>query len=264
MMKLQYYMVDAFAEHAFEGSPTGVCILNEWLDDNLLLHIAAENCLPETAYVVKRKNDYHIRWFAPNAEIDLCGHATLGTSYVIANFVEPGANHISFHSMSGPLEIDRRGDLFVMDLPSRIPQPATLTPQMVSALGGTLPQETFASRDLIFILENEDQVRSLKPDFSIMSQIEYGDGVIVTAEGNKSDFVTRAFFPKLLTNEDPVCGSAQCNLIPFWAERLHKNTMVSSQLSERGATIYCEFTGDRVKVGGRVMLYSIGEIYISK
>ncbi len=262
MEKLRYYMVDAFAEHAFEGGPTGVCILNEWFDDSLLLQIASENCLPETAYVIKRQNDYHIRWFAPNSEVDLCGHATLGTAFVIFNFLEPRRENIHFQSLSGPLDVDKKDDLYVMDLPSRIPNPTGLTSQMVDALGGIVPKETYSSRDLFFLLENEKQVKELKPNFEVMSQIEYGDGVIVTAEGEKSDFVTRAFFPKLLTNEDPVCGSAHCNLTPFWSEKLHKSKMISKQLSPRGATIYCELNGDRVKIGGKVTLYSIGEIYI--
>lgn len=261
---MDYYVVDAFAETLFTGNPTGVCLLDEtiWPDDALLLNIAAENNLPQTAYVLKRGNNYAMRWFAPNAEVDLCGHATLAAGYVLANFVEPDAAVLNFETRAGPLMVERRGGLYEVDLPSRVPKKAKLTQELIDALGGTVPVETYASRDYFFLLESEEAVRELKPDFGLMRRLAFGDGVIVTARGSQSDFVTRAFFPKLLTDEDPVCGSAHCNLIPFWAERLGKTQMVSRQLSARTGVIYCRYMGDRVRIAGKAVLFLKGEILV--
>lgn len=261
---MKYYVVDAFAETVFTGNPTGVCLVDEtaWPDDALLLAIAAEINLPETAYVMKRGDSYAMRWFAPNAEIDLCGHATLATGYVLANFVEPDAAVLHFETGTGTLTVERKGELYELDLPSRVPQKAVLTQELIDALGGTVPAEAYTSRDYFFLLESEDAVRELKPDFGLMRGLDFGDGVIVTARGSQSDFVTRAFFPKLLTDEDPVCGSAHCNLIPFWAERLGKTQMVSHQLSARSGVIYCRHMGDRVRIAGKAALFSKGEIFV--
>lgn len=261
---MKYYVVDAFAETVFTGNPTGVCLLGEttWPHDALLLNITAEISLPETAYVLKQGDSYAMRWFAPNAEIDLCGHGTLAAGYVLCNFVEPDAAVINFQTGAGPLTVERKGELYELDLPSRVPQKAALTQELIDALGGTVPIETYTSRDYFFLLDSEDAVRALKPDFGLMRMLGFGDGVIVTARGSQSDFVTRAFFPKLLTDEDPVCGSAHCNLIPFWAERLGKTVMVSHQLSARSGVIYCRLMGDRIRIAGKAALFSKGEILV--
>lgn len=261
---MKYFIVDAFAETLFTGNPTAVCMIDgpDWPDDALLLNIAAENSLPETVYVKRRGDRYALRWFAPNTEIDLCGHATLAAGYVLANFIEPDTDAVHFESGAGPLSVERRGDLYELDFPSRVPQKVELTQELIDALGGTVPVETYTSRDYFFLLKSEEAVRDLKPDFCKMSKLAYGDGVIVTAKGSKSDFVTRAFFPKLLTDEDPVCGSAHCNLIPFWAQRLGKTQMISHQLSPRTGVIYCRYAGERVKIGGKAALYGKGEILI--
>lgn len=261
---MRYYTVDAFSDKVFSGAPTGVAVLDgeAWPGDNVLLSIAVENNLPETAFARKQGDRFALRWFAPNAEVDLCGHATLAAGYVIANFEAPGAKKVFFDTGVGELVVERKGDLYEMDLPSRVPEATELTQELIEALGGAVPAESYKSRDYFFLLESEEAVRALAPDYAKMKALDYGDGVIVTAPGSKSDFVTRAFFPKLLTDEDPVCGSAHCNLTPFWAQRLGKQEMVSHQLSQRGGVIYCALSGDRVKLGGKVALYGKGEILI--
>lgn len=258
---MKYYVVDAFAQHVFEGNPAGVCILENWLPDEAMQNISTENNLSETAFAVKEGEDYRLRWFTPAAEIELCGHATLATAYVLAQFYEPDAEQFTFHTLGGILTVLRKGTLYEMDFPSRLPEPFILTHDMIEALG-VKPVETYLSRDLMFVLENEDQVRKLTPDFSKLKQLPDGLGVSVTAKGTTFDFVSRSFFPKLNVNEDPVCGSAHCNFIPFWAERLGKNKLVARQLSKRGGTLYCLLEGDRVKISGTAVLYAEAELKI--
>ncbi|KWX84757.1 phenazine biosynthesis protein [Paenibacillus riograndensis] len=258
---MKYYVVDAFAEKVFEGNPAGVCIMEQWISDELMQQIASENNLSETAFAVKEEDHYRLRWFTPAEEIELCGHATLATAFVIANYYDSEADQFTFHSLGGELNVIKRDELYEMDFPSRMPDMFTLTPDMVEALGVT-PLETYLSRDLMFVLETEDQVRNLKPDFSKLKNLPDGLGATVTAKGTKYDFVSRSFFPKLNVNEDPVCGSAHCNLIPYWAERLGKQNMVARQRSSRGGTLYCQLQKDRVKISGTAVLYSIAELQI--
>lgn len=258
---MKCYVVDAFAEHVFEGNPAGVCILEKWIPDETMQNIAAENNLSETAFAVKEGGEYRLKWFTPAAEIELCGHATLATAYVLAQFYEPDAEQFTFHTLSGKLSVLRKRNLYEMDFPSRLPEPFTLTQDMVDALG-VKPLETYLSRDLMFVLENEDQVRQLTPDFSKLKLLPDGLGVNVTAKGTAFDFVSRSFFPKLNVNEDPVCGSAHCNLIPYWAGRLGENELVARQLSKRGGTLYCHLDGERVKMSGTAVLYAEAELWI--
>lgn len=264
-LRIPYFVTDVFTNTQFGGAPTGVCLLEgAWPDDSMLLNIADENALPETAFVLKRGDAYHIRWFAPNVEVDLCGHATVGAAAIMFEFVEPHADKLTFEWSQGQLTAYKRGDYVAIELPRRVVQPYALTDEMVAALGGAVPVETYASRDLVFVYESEEDVQNLRPDFHVMEKIEYGDGMIVTAKGNQSDFVVRAFFPKLATNEDPVCGSAHCNLIPYWSERLNKKELVSHQLSKRRGYLLCEDLDDRVMVAGESILYAIGEINIAQ
>ncbi|QAT48805.1 PhzF family phenazine biosynthesis protein [Caproiciproducens sp. NJN-50] len=258
-MNCTYYVVDAFAGRVFKGNPAGVCILNEFPGREAMRNIAAENNLSETAFVVKRNGCYDIRWFTPAEEVDLCGHATLGSAYAISRFVEPGAEKMEFHSMSGTLFAERRGDVFTLDFPSRPPKPVE-TPDGLPEVLGAGVRETFLSRDLVVLLDSERQVRNLKPDFAKMGNLKGGMGVLVTAKGESTDFVSRCFFPAVGVQEDPVTGSAHCSLIPFWAERLGKSRMTAAQLSARGGLLSCELCGDRVKIGGRAALYLTGEI----
>jgi len=261
---MKYYIVDAFADHPFEGNPAAVCVLDEWLDDELMQLIAIENNLSETAFAVKKNTEvgeYRLRWFTPGGEVDLCGHATLATSYVIDTYVEPIVESIKFTTLSGILEVKKSNGLYEMDFPSRTPEPVELTEQMVKALGVT-PKEAYLARDLILLLDSASQVRNLKPNFSLMKEIPLGLVCVVTAKGDDCDFVSRSFCPKLNVNEDPVCGSAHSSLIPFWSCRLNKFNMVAKQLSKRDGTLYCENAGERVKIAGKAVLYADGTMHI--
>lgn len=258
---MKYYVVDAFAENVFEGNPAGVCIIEKWLPEDTMQKIASENNLSETAFAVKEGESYRLRWFTPENEIDLCGHGTLATAYVIVNYYEKNTEIINFQTLSGELVVVKKGELFEMDFPSRMPEAFPLTEQMVEALG-VKPIETYLGRDLIFVLEKEADVQNANPDFSKLSNLPDGLGVLITAKGKKYDFVSRCFFPKLKVNEDPVCGSAHCNFIPYWAKRLGKDELVARQLSKRGGTLYCSNRGDRVSISGTAALYSIADILI--
>ncbi|MFP3121972.1 PhzF family phenazine biosynthesis protein [Ectobacillus funiculus] len=259
---MKCYVVDAFAENVFEGNPAAVCIMEKWTLDDTMQKIAAENNLSETAFAVKEGDGYRLRWFTPGGEIDLCGHATLATAYVIANYYEKTVNRITFQTMSGELVVLKKGELYEMDFPSRMPEEFRLTEQMVEALG-VKPIETYLGRDLMFVLEREEDVQNASPDFSKLEKLSDGLGVLITAKSEKYDFVSRCFFPKLNVNEDPVCGSAHCNFIPFWAKRLEKDEMIARQLSKRGGTLYCKLAGDRVKISGSAVLYSIADLQIN-
>lgn len=258
---MKYYVVDAFAEKLFEGNPAGVCIMKAWLPDETMQQIAAENNLSETAFAVKEGDHYRLRWFTPADEIELCGHATLATAYVLANFYETNVASFKFQTMSGELVVLKKGEYYELDFPSRLPEPWTLTSQMVEALG-IQPVETYLGRDLMFVLEKEEDVLNAAPDFSKLKQLPDGLGVSITARSETYDFASRSFFPKLNVNEDPVCGSAHCNFIPYWAARLGKDELVARQLSKRGGTLYCKNDGDRVKISGSAVLYAVAELQI--
>ena len=260
---MKCYVVDAFAEKLFEGNPAAVCIMENWISERTMQKVAAENNLSETAFAVKEKDGYRLRWFTPGGEIDLCGHATLATAYVISNYYEKDVKRINFQTMSGELIVRKENELYQMNFPSRIPEEITLTEEMVEALG-VKPIEAYLGRDLMFVLEKEEDVRIAAPDFSKLRKLPDGLGVLITAKSEKYDFVSRAFFPKLNVNEDPVCGSAHCNFIPFWAKRLGKSELVARQLSERGGTLYCGLVGDRVTISGSAVLYSIADIQINE
>ncbi|OMF39191.1 PhzF family phenazine biosynthesis protein [Paenibacillus peoriae] len=258
---MKYFVVDAFTDKVFEGNPAGICVMDEWLPDDLMQKIAIENNLSETAFAVKEKDGYRLRWFTPGNEIDLCGHATLATAYVISNYYDLNIKTIKFHTLSGELVVVKKDDLYEMDFPSRMPEVFPLSEQMIEALG-VKPIETYLGRDLMFVLEKEEDVYNASPDFSKLANLPDGLGVTITAKSEKYDFASRSFFPKLNVNEDPVCGSAHCNLIPYWAKRLGKVEMVARQLSKRGGTLYCRYDGDRVKISGSAALYSIADIRI--
>lgn len=260
---MKYYVVDAFAEKVFEGNPAGICIMEQWLPDDMMQNIAIENNLSETAFAVKEGESYRLRWFTPGGEIDLCGHATLATAYVIANYYEKNVDRITFQTMSGELVVVKKGELYEMDFPSRMPEEFRVTEQMVEALG-IKPIETYLGRDLMFVLEKEEDVENAAPDFSKLEKLPDGLGVLITAKSEKYDFVSRCFFPKLNVNEDPVTGSAHCHFIPFWAKRLDKDEMVARQLSKRGGTLYCKLEGNRVKISGSAVLYAIADLQIKE
>lgn len=259
-MKLSIYQVDAFTSKLFGGNPAAVCPLEHWLADNVMQSIAAENNLAETAYFVKKENYYELRWFTPETEVDLCGHATLATAFVIFNLLKNETEKIIFQTKSGKLEVTKRNDLLVMNFPSRKPVAAKIPEGLIDAIGKA-PKEVMQSRDLLLLYDSEEDVLSLQPNFNLLGKIDCF-GYIATAKGNEVDFVSRFFAPKEGINEDPVTGSAHSTLIPFWSERLGKNEMVARQISKRGGELFCKQLGDRVEIAGNAVLYLTGTIEV--
>ncbi len=256
---MKQYVVDAFTRNVFHGNPAAVCVMETWLPDAVMQQIAIENNLSETAFVVPEDGRYHIRWFTPGKEVDLCGHATLGSSFVLSRFIEPSADRFVFTSLSGELTVRKNGDLLEMDFPSRMPKPVPFTEQMQRAING-LSAEAWLDRDLMLVLDDERLVRDFTPDYTAISAVKEGMGLFITAPSSSYDFVSRTFFPKIKVNEDPVCGSAHCNLIPYWSERLGRTRMTAYQASPRGGVVYCEDRGSRVRISGNAVLYSEAEI----
>ena len=258
---MKQYVVDAFTKSVFHGNPAAVCVMDSWLPDGLMQQIAVENSLSETAFVVKEGSRYHIRWFTPGAEVDLCGHATLASSYVLSRFFDAQAETFVFTSLSGELRVRRNGELLEMDFPSRMPKPVPFTDEMKRAANG-LTARAYLDRDLVLVLDDERDVRSFVPDYTAISALSEGMGMFITAPSDGYDFVSRTFFPKIRINEDPVCGSAHCNLIPYWSGRLGKKVLRAYQASPRGGELYCEDRGSRVLISGHAVLYSEAEISV--
>jgi predicted PhzF superfamily epimerase YddE/YHI9 len=259
-MPIPIFQVDAFSGEVFKGNPAAVCPLDDWLDDTHLQAIAAENNLAETAYFVAKDGAYELRWFTPTQEMDLCGHATLASAFVIFQFLDPRAAEIKFLSKSGPLVVRRDGDLLALDFPSRPPQRCEPPPGLESALGKR-PLETWRARDTMAVFGSEEEVRSLKPRMERLLEMD-AHAFIATAPGRQADFVSRFFAPAVGVPEDPVTGSAHCTLIPYWADRLGKKHLRALQVSFRGGELICEHRGDRVTIAGRAALYLEGTIRV--
>jgi PhzF family phenazine biosynthesis protein len=257
-MRIPLYHLDAFSAKAFGGNPAAVCPLPGWIDDRLMQSIAAENNLAETAFFVPASNEYHIRWFTPTDEVDLCGHATLASAQVVFDHLDRDRQTVTFDSKSGPLRVDRRADSLVLDFPVLAPAPRPAMPALAVALGAT-PLETYLAKSLLAVFGSERDVRALNPDFEAMRQLE-SFGVIATAPGDHVDFVSRFFAPKVGVPEDPATGSAHCTLTPYWAARLNKTSLHAHQVSTRGGELWCELAGDRVHIAGRVTPYLAGTI----
>lgn len=259
-MKIPYYEVPAFTSKPFAGNPAGVCLLPTWLPDATLQNIAAQNNLSETAFLVPHDDDFELRWFTPGTEVDLCGHATLASAFVL--FSEAGfkGDTIRFHSKGGELSVTRAGEILELDFPSRPPQPCTAPEALIRGLGET-PLQVLKSRDYFAVFASEADVRSLKPDFASLATVD-ALGIIVTAPGGDCDFVSRFFAPAAGIDEDPVTGSAHCTLIPYWAERFGKTQFFARQVSKRGGELFCRLAGDRVRIGGEAVLYLRGEIEV--
>ena len=255
---MRQYIVDAFTERVFGGNPAAVCVLENWISDELMQKIAKENNLSETAFAVKEGECYHLRWFTPKSEIDFCGHATLGTSFVIANYIEPGCKAIKYTTLSGEMSVEVKDGVFVMDFPRYKLDPVEVTEEMANAIG-VRPVAAFRDRDLLMVLESEDEVKNLKPDQAALAGLD-GVCIAVTAKGTQYDCVSRVFAPELNIPEDPVTGSSHCMIAPYWAERLGKNTITAYQASERGGILYAEVCGERVKISGKAVLFGISEI----
>jgi PhzF family phenazine biosynthesis protein len=260
MMNIQIYQVDAFTDKPFGGNPAAVCPLERWLDEELLQKVAAENNLSETAFFVRKGKNFELRWFTPKVEVDLCGHATLASAHVIFNHLGYDEKQITFASASGELRVTTAAGLITLDFPSTPPSSVEIPPELTQALG-LKPKEVRKSRDYLALFESEDDILSIEPDFDILGRMD-SLGFIVTAPGKNSDFVSRFFAPAVGINEDPVTGSAHTTLIPFWAERLNKNTLYALQLSERKGELFCELSGERVKIGGNAVTFLKGEIVI--
>lgn len=262
MQKIPIYQVDAFTDALFGGNPAAICPLTEWLPAPLMQKIAAENNMAETAFFIPQGKDFELRWFTPEAEVDLCGHATLATAHVLYDVLNYAEDTIHFHTLkAGTLTVHRNLDLYTLDFPSRIPEPCDIPAGLIEAMGGIKPLEVLRSRDYFLVYESEADLLSLKPDFNALKNIE-SLGFIATSAGKHSDFVSRFFAPSAGINEDPVTGSAHCNLIPYWAKALGKHQLHAFQVSARLGELWCELKGDRVLMSGKAVTYLKGEIYI--
>jgi len=260
-MKLTLYQIDAFAEKVFTGNPAAVCVLDEWLDDLTMQHIAMENNLAETAFLVKSNTQYEIRWFTPEIEVDLCGHATLASAYVLFRFFEKNADQIEFFSTrSGNLGVTKtENGMLTLDFPA---DETSLIEEMeaISKAIGKSPLKTIQGKtDYLLIYSSQNEIEGITPNFHLLDQLDCR-GVIVSAPGDEVDFVSRFFAPQCGIPEDPVTGSAHTTMTPYWAKVLGKNKMTAKQLSPRGGNLICENTGDRVKISGMAVLYLVGEI----
>lgn len=271
-MKLKIFQVDAFADKLFGGNPAAVVPLKKWLPDDMMQQLAMENNLAETVFFVPSNSspkgeggegaaDYDIRWFTPAIEINLCGHATLASAFVLFNILEEKKKSVTFNSKSGLLTVKKKKDMLLMDFPSWKPEMITDYPEgLKEALGVNEIVAVYKYRDLLVELNKEEDVQNANPDFTALKKM--GLKVIITAPGIKVDFVSRFFAPIAGIDEDPVTGSAHSQLIPFWSEKLGKKIMQAKQLSSRGGDIYCEQHGDRVIMGGQCVFYMQGEIFI--
>ena len=257
---MKQYVVDAFTDEVFSGNPAAVCITKEWLSDDLMMNITRENNLSETAFAVKERDRYKLRWFTPGGEIDLCGHATLATAFVIMNYYDTHLEVVAFDTLSGVLTVKKKQDLYEMDFPAYELKPKEVTSAMEDAIGAR-PVEAYMGRDLLCIFESEDVVRGLSPD---MEKLKALDGLLlqVTAKGREYDCVSRSFAPKLNVPEDPVCGSGHCHIVPYWAKKEGKDDIIACQASRRGGILYCGIEADRVKLAGKAALYSEAELFV--
>ena len=257
---MKQYIVDAFTDKIFSGNQAAVCVTASWPDEKLMMNIARENNFCETAFIVKEAGGkYHLRWFTPCCEIDLCGHATLAGAYVVMRFYD-NADRITFTTMSGDLTVKKHGELYAMDFPAYNLCPVPVTPLMAEALG-VVPESAFMGRDLLCVLKTAEQVRKCVPD---MEKVKKLDGLLahITARGtDEADCISRSFAPKIGIKEDPVCGSGHCHIVPYWAGVLGKNNITAYQASERGGWLHCENGGERVIISGRAALFSDGEIF---
>ena len=259
---LQIFQIDAFTSEIFKGNPACVMPLDNWLPDDTLLKIAKENNVSETAYFIKKEDHFYLRWFTPEIEMDLCGHATLATAYCLRNHLNYKKDSVKFDSMSGELVVKFNADYMQMDFPHRKPVKSDLPQNILDSLS-IKPIEILKSRDYVLIYENEDQIKNIKIDKELFDKknIDPG-GVVITSVGTKSDFVSRYFVPQCSFFEDPVTGSTHCSLVPYWSEKLNKKKLKSIQLSERGGEMICEDVLNRVLINGKAVTYSEGHVHL--
>jgi PhzF family phenazine biosynthesis protein len=260
-MKGKVYVANAFSEKKFGGNPAAVVPLNEWLPDELMQQIAAQNNLPETAYIIPQGNDYGIRWFTPSVEVNLCGHATLASAHILFSHLSYDRDHITFHSKSGPLPVTRNKDgKITLDFPANEPE-ETNDDGLIERALGIKPKSVYISRfDYMVVLGGQSDIEALNPDLSLVKKLP-ACGLIVTAKGDEADFVSRCFFPQSGIDEDPVTGSAHCVTVPYWAKQMGKKKLSAIQLSTRRGYLDCELVGDRVLMSGHAHTYMEGDFY---
>ncbi len=256
---MKQYIVDAFTGNPFSGNPAAVCVMEYWPSEESMMKLAMENNLSETAFIVQEDTGYRLRWFTPSTEVELCGHATLASSFVILNFYEADSDTVRFNTLSGCLTIRKHGNLFEMDFPTYDLKEIPVTDAMEQAFG-VRPVKAVLGLDLICVFETEDQVRTMHPDQALLTQIE-GRIQNATARGRETDCVSRSFCPKLGIAEDPVCGSAHCQIADYWSKELVKQEIFAYQASKRGGCLYCRLTeGNRILISGEAALVAVSEI----
>lgn len=260
-MRIKQFVVDAFAGALFRGNPAAVCPLDGWLDDALMQAIAAENNLSETAFMVPMENGFGLRWFTPVAEVDLCGHATLAAAHVLFNHLNFAGEEVRFHTRSGELSVRKHDALLEMSFPGSQPKPCEAPPELLRGLGGR-PMEVLSAEDYLVVYSDEAEIRALRPNFQLLSEVGLR-GVIVTAPGKDADFVSRFFAPKFGINEDPVTGSAHCQLAPYWERQLGRSRLRALQLSPRSGEVICKVSGDRVLLSGSAVTFMRGELLVT-
>ena len=259
-MEISLYQIDAFASKLFEGNPAAVCPLDEWLPDDTMQAIAAENNLSETAFFVPTGSGFHIRWFTPVSEVDLCGHATLASAYVLFDILNYQNDRIEFKSRSGLLAVARENEWLVMDFPAQPPEPCEV-PEEIAAAFAASPAECLKSEDLLVVFAHEKDIESADPDFELLKKLD-SRGVIITAGSKRYDFVARFFAPRYGIPEDPVTGSAYTQLAPYWASKTGLTKFSAKQLSARGGELDCELVDDRVLIAGKAVKYLEGKIEV--
>ncbi|CUS48863.1 MAG: putative epimerase [Idiomarinaceae bacterium HL-53] len=265
MLRVPIYQVDAFADELFSGNPAAVCPLPYWFPDGVLKKIAAENNLSETAFIVNHEKGLEIRWFTPEAEVDLCGHATLGSAHVLFTHLGYSESELEFQSRSGPLRVVREEQMYAMDFPAQTLERCKAPEPLLLGLGIS-PQQVYKGFDYVVEYASATEVLAIEPNLEALMHID-GRGVVVTAPADSHEdyqFISRAFFPKLKVPEDPVTGSAHCELAPFWASKLGRNQVIGYQASARGGRVVCELNGERVAIKGAVVDYLRGEITLPK
>ncbi len=259
---IPYFEVFAFTQRMFAGNPAAVCLLEEWLPNDQLQAIAAQNDLPETAFLLARHDHYELRWMTPTIEVELCGHATLASAHVLFHHLGDTGETICFRTQSGELQVERNGDRLVLDFPSRPAREVEPNEEVNAALGGAEPIQMLRERDYCAVFASEAEVAALQPNFEKLARLDT-QGVLVTAPGKDCDFVSRYFAPAAGIPEDPVTGSTHCTLIPYWSEQLGKKELHARQISLRGGELFCEDRGDRVGIGGHALSYVEGKLYFS-
>ena len=259
-MKLPIFQIDAFSDKVFGGNPACVVPLENWLQDEVLLKIAQENAVAETAFFVRKGKNFHLRWFTPDIEMDLCGHATLATAHCILSELKLESEKVIFETLSGELEVSLNNGRYLLDLPRRDPIAATLPDEIKNALN-IQPKKVLKARDYLLIYENQKEIEDIVVKREVFDQINLNPGgVIVTAKGDHYDFVSRFFTPQATILEDPVTGSAHCTLTPYWSNELYKKSMNAQQISKRKGELICELKKDRVEISGKAITYFEGYI----